>query len=202
MRVRFEQVDTKEKEQALIRAVEKTADILNENIQKQSVNNEQSEGSSGEGISNTLEYKSESLLEQAKKLQDLSKSTNQMLIWIAGISLLVGGIGVMNIMLVSVTERTKEIGIRMAVGARQSDILQQFLIEAVLVCLIGGGCGVICSYGIGVVFGMFVSSIKMEFSVTSIVAAVTCSSLIGMLFGYLPAKNAAKLNPIDALARE
>lgn len=121
---------------------------------------------------------------------------------IAGISLVVGGIGVMNIMLVSVTERTKEIGIRMAVGARQSDILQQFLIEAVLVCLIGGGCGVICSYGIGVVFGMFVSSIKMEFSVTSIVAAVTCSSLIGMLFGYLPAKNAAKLNPIDALARE
>lgn len=121
---------------------------------------------------------------------------------IAVISLIVGGIGVMNIMLVSVTERTKEIGIRMAVGARQSDILQQFLIEAVLVCLIGGGCGVICSYGIGVVFGMFVSSIKMEFSVTSIVAAVTCSSLIGMLFGYLPAKNAAKLNPIDALARE
>ena len=121
---------------------------------------------------------------------------------IAVISLIVGGIGVMNIMLVSVTERTKEIGIRMAVGARQSDILQQFLIEAVLVCLIGGGCGVICSYGIGVVFGMFVQSIKMEFSVTSIIAAVVCSSLIGMLFGYLPAKNAAKLNPIDALARE
>ena len=121
---------------------------------------------------------------------------------IAVISLIVGGIGVMNIMLVSVTERTKEIGIRMAVGARQSDILQQFLIEAVLVCLIGGGCGVLCSYGIGMIFGMFVDSIKMEFSATSIIAAVTCSSIIGMLFGYLPAKNAAKLNPIDALARE
>ncbi len=121
---------------------------------------------------------------------------------IAVISLIVGGIGVMNIMLVSVTERTREIGIRMAVGARQSDILQQFLIEAVLVCLIGGACGVICSYGIGVVFGMFVDSIKMEFSPTSIVAAVVCSSFIGMLFGYLPARNAARLNPIDALARE
>ena len=103
---------------------------------------------------------------------------------IAVISLIVGGIGVMNIMLVSVTERTKEIGIRMAVGARQSDILQQFLIEAVLVCLIGGGCGVLCSYGIGMIFGMFVDSIKMEFSATSIIAAVTW------------------LNPIDALARE
>lgn len=121
---------------------------------------------------------------------------------IAIISLIVGGIGVMNIMLVSVTERTKEIGIRMAVGARQSDILQQFLIEAVLVCLIGGACGVLCSYFIGYIFSIFVSSITMEFSVSSIVAAVVCSSLIGVIFGYVPASNAAKLNPIDALARE
>ncbi len=121
---------------------------------------------------------------------------------IAVISLIVGGIGVMNIMLVSVTERTKEIGIRMAVGARQSDILQQFLIEAILVCLLGGSLGVICSYAVGYIFSLFVQSITMEFSVFSIVAAVICSSLIGVIFGYLPAKNAAKLNPIDALARE
>ncbi len=121
---------------------------------------------------------------------------------IAVISLIVGGIGVMNIMLVSVTERTKEIGIRMAVGARQSDILQQFLIEAVLVCLLGGTLGVLCSYGVGYIFSLFVQSITMQFSLTSIVAAVLCASMIGVVFGYIPAKNAAKLNPIDALARE
>ena len=108
----------------------------------------------------------------------------------------------MNIMLVSVTERTKEIGIRMAVGARQSDILQQFLIEAVLVCLIGGACGVICSFGVGHIFSLFINDMSMKFSPASIVSAVVCSSLIGVIFGYIPARNAAKLNPIDALARE
>ena len=121
---------------------------------------------------------------------------------IAVISLIVGGIGVMNIMLVSVTERTKEIGIRMAVGARKSDILQQFLIEAILVCLFGGILGIILSFGIGVVFSMLPASMRMIFSVVSIVLAVTCSTLIGVIFGYLPAKNAAKLDPIVALARE
>ena len=121
---------------------------------------------------------------------------------IAVISLIVGGIGVMNIMLVSITERTKEIGIRMAVGARKSDILQQFLIEAILVCLFGGILGIILSFGIGVVFSMLSASMRMIFSVVSIVLAVTCSTLIGVIFGYLPAKNAAKLDPIVALARE
>ena len=121
---------------------------------------------------------------------------------IAVISLIVGGIGVMNIMLVSITERTKEIGIRMAVGARKSDILQQFLIEAILVCLFGGILGIILSFGIGGVFSMLSASMRMIFSVVSIVLAVTCSTLIGVIFGYLPAKNAAKLDPIVALARE
>ena len=121
---------------------------------------------------------------------------------IAVISLIVGGIGVMNIMLVSVTERTREIGIRMAVGARQSDILQQFLIEAVLVCLLGGTLGVLLSFGIGALFSYFVQAISMLFSLTSILVAVFCSSLIGILFGFLPARNAARLDPIEALARE
>lgn len=121
---------------------------------------------------------------------------------IALISLIVGGIGVMNIMLVSVTERTREIGVRMAVGARSSDILQQFLIEAVLVCLIGGTLGILLSFLIGFIFDYFVSSFAMSFSLVAILAAFTCSSFIGVVFGYFPAKRAAKLDPIYALERE
>ena len=122
---------------------------------------------------------------------------------IAVISLVVGGIGVMNIMLVSVTERTQEIGVRMAVGARQSDILQQFLIEAVLVCILGGILGVLLSLGIGQIITHFAgSSFQMAYSTTSIIAAFVCSSLIGIIFGFIPARNAAQLNPVDALSRE
>ena len=122
---------------------------------------------------------------------------------IAVISLVVGGIGVMNIMLVSVTERTQEIGVRMAVGARQSDILQQFLIEAILVCLLGGVLGVLLSLGIGQIIGHFAKGIiEMSYSTTSIVAAFVCSSMIGIVFGFLPARNAAQLDPVAALARE
>ena len=120
---------------------------------------------------------------------------------IALISLLVGGIGVMNIMLVSVTERTSEIGVRMAVGARQSDILRQFLIEAVLVCLIGGGLGVALAMVGAQVFDHFASGFSMVISTTAIVGAVGVSTLIGVIFGFLPARNAARLNPVDALAR-
>ncbi|KQP22887.1 MacB family efflux pump subunit [Pseudorhodoferax sp. Leaf267] len=120
---------------------------------------------------------------------------------IAVISLLVGGIGVMNIMLVSVTERTGEIGVRMAVGARQGDIQQQFLIEAVLVCLAGGVLGILLALGIGALFARVSGNFALVFSVQAMAVAFLCSTLIGVVFGFLPARNAARLNPVDALAR-
>ena len=121
---------------------------------------------------------------------------------IAAIALVVGGIGVMNIMLVSVTERTQEIGIRMAVGARQSDILMQFLIEALMLCLLGGALGIALAYGIGWLFNQSGAEIRLIYSTSSVIAAVICSSSIGILFGYLPARNAARLDPVEALSRE
>lgn len=121
---------------------------------------------------------------------------------IALISLVVGGIGVMNIMLVSVTERTREIGVRMAVGARRGDIMRQFLVEAVLVCLCGGVLGIVLALAVGVVFSWVGSSFSMIYSSGSIVAAFACATAVGVVFGYLPAKNAAQLDPVEALARE
>ncbi|CAI8837345.1 ABC-type tripartite efflux pump ATP binding/membrane subunit [Pseudomonas chlororaphis] len=135
-------------------------------------------------------------------VQKTSRSLALLLSLIAVISLVVGGIGVMNIMLVSVTERTREIGIRMAVGARQSDIRQQFLVEAVMVCLIGGMIGISLSYAIGYLFSLFVKEWEMVFSMGSIVTAFACSTLIGIVFGFVPARNAARLDPIEALARD
>jgi macrolide transport system ATP-binding/permease protein len=138
-------------------------------------------------------------------VQSISR-TSQMLTlllsFVALISLVVGGIGVMNIMLVSVTERTREIGIRRAIGARRQDILRQFLIEAVLVCLMGGAVGVALSYAIGRLVAMFVPQIAVVFSVSTFVAAVMCASAIGMASGWWPARSAARLDPVDALARE
>lgn len=122
---------------------------------------------------------------------------------IAIISLIVGGIGVMNIMLVSVTERTNEIGVRMAVGARQSDIMQQFLIEAILVCILGGLLGIGMAFAIGELINRVGGdSFKVIYSSTSIIAAFVCSTLIGVVFGFLPARNAAKLDPVEALSRD
>ncbi|WP_367103816.1 MacB family efflux pump subunit [uncultured Psychrobacter sp.] len=122
---------------------------------------------------------------------------------IAIISLIVGGIGVMNIMLVSVTERTNEIGVRMAVGARQSDIMQQFLIEAILVCILGGLLGIGLAFAIGELINRVGGdSFKVIYSPTSIIAAFVCSTLIGIIFGFLPARNAAKLDPVEALSRD
>jgi len=120
---------------------------------------------------------------------------------IAVISLVVGGIGVMNIMLVSVTERTREIGIRMAIGARSYDVMFQFLTEAVMVCFIGGVAGVF----VGVGGGLLTSAIagwRVIFTVAPIVIAFGCAFLTGIIFGYLPARKAAQLDPIEALARD
>jgi macrolide transport system ATP-binding/permease protein len=145
------------------------------------------------------------LSNSAEIRETIEKTTQTMTLMIgaiAAIALVVGGIGVMNIMLVSVTERTREIGVRMAVGARQSDIMQQFLIEAVLVCLLGGVLGVLLALTLGWVMKAAGGSMTMIYSTGSIIAAFLCSSLIGVIFGFLPARNAAQLDPVDALARE
>lgn len=149
----------------------------------------------------STEYKAQDLLEQAKQIQQLSQSTNMMLIWIAGISLLVGGIGVMNIMLVSVTERTSEIGLKKAIGAGKGAILGQFLTEAVVLTSIGGLVGVI----VGVILSKVISALNgtpTSINPAAAVLAVLFSMAIGIIFGILPSHKAANLNPIDALRHE
>ncbi len=121
---------------------------------------------------------------------------------IAAISLIVGGIGVMNIMLVTVSERINEIGVRMAVGARQSDILQQFLIEAILVCMIGGGIGILFGLSIGGLFLLFKAPIHLIYTIDSIILSLTFSTLIGICFGFSPARQASRLDPVVALSRD
>ena len=148
-----------------------------------------------------MDYRSQDMLEQAQQLQKMSESTNSQLIWIASISLLVGGIGVMNIMLVSVTERTAEIGLKKAIGAKKKRILMQFLTEAAVLTSLGGIIGVIS----GVVLAQVISKIMeipVAISVSAICVAVLFSMLIGVVFGLLPATKAAKLNPIQALRRD
>lgn len=137
-----------------------------------------------------------------KSINEATSTFTLLISAIAVISLIVGGIGVMNIMLVSVTERTREIGIRMAVGARRSDIMSQFLIESVVVCITGGLLGVVMSMSVGKIIKLFFPAVPLSFSLTSIVVAVLTSCLIGMIFGYMPARGAARLDPIEALARE
>lgn len=167
----------------------KVSDLLNTTIQTTSDSEMQ------------IKYQSEDILGQAKSLQDLSSSTNTMLIWIASISLLVGGIGVMNIMLVSVTERTREIGLKKAVGAKKRRILIQFLTEASVLTSIGGIIGV----GIGIGLAQLISkiaSVPVAISSVSIVVSVIFSMAVGIVFGLIPSVKAANLNPIDALRYE
>ena len=148
-----------------------------------------------------LSYTAEDLVEEAKQQQQLSNSTNNLLIWVASIALLVGGIGVMNIMLVSVTERTREIGLKRSLGARRRRILMQFLTESAVLTSLGGVFGVI----IGIVMAQVISGISgtpVGISVPAIAISVAFSMVIGIVFGLLPSVKAANLNPIDALRRE
>ena len=146
-------------------------------------------------------YKSQDLMQQARDIQQLSQSTNRMLIWIAAISLLVGGIGVMNIMLVSVTERTSEIGLKKAIGAPKRAIMSQFLTEAVALTSIGGLLGVIT----GIILAELISQLNgtpVAISWPASILAVLFSMAIGIIFGLLPSRKAANLDPIEALRHE
>ena len=149
----------------------------------------------------SVKYKADNLLEQARNMQKLSAATNNQLIWIASISLLVGGIGVMNIMLVSVTERTSEIGLKKAIGARKNTILGQFLTEAAVLTSMGGILGVAAGIIMAQVISR-ISGVTVAISVPAAVIAVLFSMLIGIVFGLLPSIKAANLNPLDALRRE
>ena len=146
-------------------------------------------------------YQAKDLLQQAADLQSLSETTNKQLIWIAAISLVVGGIGVMNIMLVSVTERTREIGLKIAIGAQQSRIRLQFLTEAAVLTSMGGILGVGCGIGLAEMMSHIMST-PVAISVPACIIAVAFSMIIGVVFGFVPAVKASKLNPIEALRRE
>ena len=147
-----------------------------------------------------FDYRSQDMLEQAQQLQSMSQSTNAQLIWIAGISLIVGGIGVMNIMLVSVTERTAEIGLKKALGAKKRRIRMQFLTEAAVLTSLGGVIGVASGIGLAELISRMMQ-IPVAVSVPAILIAVAFSTVIGVVFGLVPAVKAANLNPIEALRR-
>ncbi|MBF7978373.1 MULTISPECIES: ABC transporter permease [Rahnella] len=171
------------------------------------------EGVSVEGVQNIVEE----LLDIAHGRRDFYLQTDEMMVStikktsesltmliaaIAGISLIVGGIGVMNIMLVSITERTFEIGIRLAIGAREKDILNQFLIESVVICLLGSVAGVLLALSAGSLLSLFIDDFNLKFTLSPIFFSCGSSVFIGLVFGYFPALNAARLNPTEALKRE
>lgn len=148
-----------------------------------------------------VKYKATDVLELAAQIQSSSATMNTQLIWIASISLLVGGIGVMNIMLVSVTERTSEIGLKKAIGAKKRSILTQFLTEAVVLTSLGGIIGVIAGNILAQVIHK-VSGTPVAISIPAILISVLFSMVIGIVFGLLPSVQAANLDPIDALRHE
>ncbi len=170
----------------MTKAGQRTANILNETITNKN---------------STITYSAEDLLGIVKKQQDLANASNLQLIWIAGISLLVGGIGVMNIMLVSVTERTNEIGLKKAIGARKGAILWQFLTEAAVLTSLGGILGVIAGIAMSQLIHRF-TGILVGINWPAAIIAVLFSMAIGIVFGLLPSVQASNLDPIEALRRE
>jgi len=139
--------------------------------------------------------------EMLAQLQQMGATFTALLGAVAAIALLVGGIGIMNIMLVAVTERTREIGVRMALGARQRDIRRQFLIEAVAVCLVGGACGLTLGAGLALGLGSILP-FKPLLGVDAAAVALGVSGAVGVFFGWWPARQASRLDPVEALRHE
>jgi len=190
-----------EPEKVLVKA--KNTDAMTEvgRLTSQILNNALGISEADSNDQSKVVYKADDLLEQAKQIQELSSSTNSMLIWIAGISLLVGGIGVMNIMLVSVTERTREIGLKKALGAKRRRILSQFLTEAAVLTSIGGILGVIVGIGLAYIVN-FITGVPVAISGSAILVSVIFSAVVGIVFGLLPSIKASRLDPIEALRYE
>ena len=153
----------------------------------------------GPGVPNDFNVRD--MAEITRAMSSTSESMSTLLLIVATISLIVGGVGIMNIMMVSVTERTREIGLRMAIGARGSDILRQFLTEAVLLCLVGGLLGIVTGRLVSYLVSRYVgwpTATVME----AMLLAVGVSAGIGLIFGWYPAWKASRLDPIDALRHE
>jgi putative ABC transport system permease protein len=147
-------------------------------------------------------YKVENLAGILNAAKSISRILSLVLILVSAIALVISGIGIMNIMLVTVTERTREIGVRMAVGASRREILLQFLTEAVLISVGGGALGIVAGVAIPLSVSLFVEGLRIPISMWSIGIAFTVSSLVGLVFGMLPASRASRLNPTEALRYE
>jgi ABC-type antimicrobial peptide transport system permease subunit len=153
------------------------------------------------GSGETDDFNVRNMTEMTNAFSSTTRMMTNLLLAVALISLIVGGVGIMNIMLVSVTERTREIGLRMAVGARAKDILRQFLIEAIVLCMAGGLLGILLGCGGSYLVTYFLRW-PTETSVAAIVASVIVSASVGIIFGYYPAWKASRLDPIEALRYE
>ncbi len=147
-------------------------------------------------------YKVENLTAILNAARSIAKVLSFVLVLVSAIALIISGIGIMNIMLVTVTERTREIGVRLAVGASRRDIMLQFLTEAVLISLTGGVIGIVVGVALPLSVQFFVENIRIPISTASIVVAFTVSSLVGLIFGILPASRASRLKPTEALRYE
>lgn len=150
---------------------------------------------------NDDDFRIRTMAEFSEFFTSQTETITNLLLCVAFVSLLVGGIGIMNIMLVSVTERTREIGLRMAVGARGGDILKQFLVESIVICMLGGLLGIALGHGLSVAMSVLMHW-PSSVSYGAIVLAVGVSALVGVVFGYYPAWKAARLDPIEALRYE